>query len=54
VKPLGVNESCYRYQAKNNAENEIIANWLIRLTDNNSSWGFGLWALAFAICICVI
>ena len=37
-----VSESCYRYQAKNNAENEIIANWLIRLTDNNRSWGFGL------------
>jgi putative transposase len=37
-----VSESCYRYQAKNNAENELIANWLIRLTDNNRSWGFGL------------
>ena len=37
-----VSESCYRYQAKNNAENEIIVNWLIRLTDNNRSWGFGL------------
>jgi len=21
---------------------ELIANWLIRLTDNNRSWGFGL------------
>ena len=29
-----VSESCYRYEAKNNAENELIANWLIRLTDN--------------------
>jgi putative transposase len=37
-----VSESCYRYQAKNNTENELIANWLIRLTDNNRSWGFGL------------
>jgi len=37
-----VSESCYRYQAKNNAKNEIIVNWLIRLTDNNRSWGFGL------------
>ena len=37
-----VSESCYRYQAKNNAENELIANWLICLTDNNRSWGFGL------------
>ena len=37
-----VSESCYRYEAKNNAENELIANWLIRLTDNNRNWGFGL------------
>ena len=39
---FSVSESCYRYQAKNNAENELIANWLIRLTDNNRTWGFGL------------
>lgn len=37
-----VSEFCYRYEAKNNAENELIANWLIRLTDNNRNWGFGL------------
>ena len=29
-------------QAKRQAENEEIANWLIRLTDNNRNWGFGL------------
>jgi putative transposase len=34
--------SCYRYQAKNNAQNELIANWLIRLIDNHRNWGFGL------------
>ena len=39
---FSVSETCYRYQAKNNAQNELIANWLIRLTDNNRSWGFGL------------
>ena len=39
---FGVSESCYRYEAKNNAENELIASWLIRLTDNNCNWGFGL------------
>ena len=39
---FSVSETCYRYEAKNNAENELIANWLIRLTDNNRSWGFGL------------
>lgn len=37
-----VSETCYRYVAKRNTENEVIANWLIRLTDNQRSWGFGL------------
>ena len=37
-----VSESCYRYEAKLNAENDQIADWLLRLTDNNRSWGFGL------------
>ena len=35
-------ESCYPYEAKNNTENELIANWLIRLMDNSRNWGFGL------------
>jgi hypothetical protein len=26
---FGVSEICYLYEAKNNAENELIANWLI-------------------------
>ena len=30
-----VSESCYRYASKQNAENEEIANWLMRLTDNH-------------------
>lgn len=33
-------QSCYRYEAKQHAENEEIAGWLLRLTDNNRSWGF--------------
>ena len=37
-----VSESCYRYASKHNAENEEIANWLVRLTDNHRNWGFGL------------
>lgn len=37
-----VSQTCYRYEAKSNAENEKVANWLIRLTDNNRNWGFGL------------
>ena len=38
---FGISETCYRYQAKRQAENEEIANWLDRLTDNNRNWGFG-------------
>ena len=39
---FGISETCYRHQAKREAENEEIANWLIRLTDNDRNWGFGL------------
>src|SRR5690606_9369038 len=37
-----VSQTCYRYDAKRNAENEKIARWLMRLTDNHRNWGFGL------------
>jgi len=37
-----VSETCYRYEARRNAENEGIADWLLRLTDNHRTWGFGL------------
>jgi len=37
-----VSETCYRYQAKLTDENALIADWLIRLTDNQRNWGFGL------------
>jgi putative transposase len=37
-----VSQTCYRYNAKRNAENEEIARWLMRLTDNQRSWGLGL------------
>ena len=39
---FSISESCYRYESKQNAQNEEIANWLIRLTDNHRNWGFGL------------
>lgn len=32
-----VSETCYRYSAKRNAENEEIADWLMRLTDNTAT-----------------
>lgn len=31
---ITVRETCYRYEAKHSAENEQIADWLVRLTDN--------------------
>ena len=37
-----VSQSCYRYETKSSAENEEIANWLLKLTDNHRNWGFGL------------
>jgi hypothetical protein len=37
-----ISQTCYRYEAQLNAENEQIANWLLKLTDNHRSWGFGL------------
>lgn len=39
---FGVSQTCYRYERKRNAKNEPIADWLLRLTDNHRSWGFGL------------
>ena len=39
---FGISETCYRYEAKLQTENDEIADWLIRLTDNNRNWGFGL------------
>jgi len=37
-----VSERCYRYQPKLSTENQVIADWLIRLTHNQRNWGFGL------------
>ena len=37
-----VSQSCFRYEARTSAENQEIADWLLRLTDNHRSWGFGL------------
>jgi len=39
---FGISQTCYRYQAKLNAENDVIADWLVRLTTNQRNWGFGL------------
>jgi putative transposase len=37
-----ISETCYRYEAKQSGQNEQIAEWLVRLTDNQRNWGFGL------------
>ena len=37
-----ISQTCFRYQAKLNAEKDVIADWLVRLTTNQRNWGFGL------------
>ena len=39
---FSISETCYRYRPKHQAENEQIADWLLRLTTANRTWGFGL------------
>lgn len=39
---FGINQSGYHYQAKQADDNEVIADWLIRLTTAQRNWGFGL------------
>ena len=37
-----ISQACYRYEARRGIEDDEIAHWLLRLTDNNRNWGFGL------------
>ncbi len=37
-----ISQTCYRYNKKCSAENELIADWLVRLTTAQRNWGFGL------------
>ena len=39
---FSISETCYRYQAKLSSENVLIADWLLRLTQAQRRWGFGL------------
>jgi len=39
---FNISQTCYRYESKHRAENDEIADWLLRLTDNHRNWGFGL------------
>ena len=37
-----ISKTCYLYERRLSDENAGIADWLVRLTDNRRSWGFGL------------
>jgi putative transposase len=37
-----ISETCYRYERKLSDENAAIAEWLVKLTTNRRTWGFGL------------
>ncbi len=39
---FSISQTCYRYTPRLSAENEQIADWLVRLTHNQRNWGFGL------------
>jgi putative transposase len=41
-KAFCISETCFRYRPKLSTENEIIADWLLRLTTTYRRWGFGL------------
>lgn len=41
-RTVSISTSTYYYQGKENAENERIADWLIKLTQSNKRWGFKL------------
>jgi putative transposase len=38
---FSISETCYRYRARLSSEKEMIADWLIRLTNNQRQ--LGLW-----------
>ena len=39
---FSVSKTCYSHQPKFNDDNTLIAGWLLRLTNTNRRWGFGL------------
>jgi putative transposase len=41
-RAFSVSATCYRYNPKLEAENEVIADLLTGLTDARKTWGFGL------------
>ena len=41
-RTFSISESCYRYERQLSDENAEIAEWLVKLTCNRRTWGFGL------------
>lgn len=41
-RTFGISQTCNRYERKLDDDNAIIADWLVRLTANRRTWGFGL------------
>ena len=41
-RTFSISETCYRYEPKLNSDNELIADLLGGLTQNQRNWGFGL------------
>ena len=41
-RAFSISEICYRYEPKLSDENELIADWLVALTNAKKTWGFGL------------
>ena len=39
---FSISENCYRYKKKLSSDNELLADWLLRLTRTYRTWGFGL------------
>lgn len=41
-RTFSISESCYRYERQLSDENAEIAEWLVKITSNRRTWGFGL------------
>ena len=41
-RAFNISETYYRYQPKLSEENELIADWLVALTNAKKTWSFGL------------
>jgi putative transposase len=39
---FGISETCYRYHCLQSSDNDLVADWLLRLTATHKRWGFGL------------